>query len=186
MDDNCSVKVYSNLLPAVIQPLRLLTSGWKHLTNCISVFYFWQARVLFITYAGVSETSHSSKSSSTWFVWMCEWILSWSTHSSTFFLYCLQYVPKPPLCVFLLFRRYLCIIFQHLPSSPEPTDHVEAVTNKKAKEGEKKKVFLWISLLLSGRPDPAITVTVPSAFNTGVREAEKPQSVHVVHLTNHQ
>lgn len=46
---------------------------------------------------------------------------------------------KAPLCVVLLFRRYLCIIFHNLPS-PEPTDHVETVTNKKAKE--EKKVFL--------------------------------------------
>lgn len=34
--------------------------------------------------------------------------------------------------------------------------------------------------MLSGRPGPVLTQTVPAAFNDRVREAEKPQSVHTL------
>lgn len=41
------------------------------------------------------------------------------------------------------------------------------------KQKDKRKYFSWLRLVLCGRPDPAITLTVEAAFNAGVR---KPQS----------
>lgn len=81
-------------------------------------------------------------------------------------------------CVFFFcyLECTLCIISQH-PPSHQPTHHMETVTNKK----KRKKVFLWISLVLSGRPDPAITLTVQPAFNA----EETTVCIPSAHLTNH-
>lgn len=54
-------------------------------------------------------------------------------------------------CVFLSFRRYLFIIFQHL--SP-PTQHVVTVTNKKANR-RKKSIFIEEFVF------PVVTMTTP-------------------------
>ena len=103
--------------------------------------------------SGAWETSRGRKSSSssTWFhvcsLWLWIFVKCLSLHVHSLFL-----------CFSLCFWCIYVFIF---PLRSCGNGH---------KQKEKKKVFLWISPLLSGGPGPVITPTVPAAFNGRVRE----------------
>lgn len=87
-----------------------------------------------------------------------------------------RFTESSTVCFFPCYLECICVSYLSIPPS-QPTHHMETVTNNK----KRKKVFLWISLVLSGRPDPAITLTVQPAFNAG----ETTVCIPSAHLTNH-